>query len=125
MLDDDVVSAARLCAADLFAELEQVRAVVIATEDGMDVASQSDAPLDAARFSAIASSMAAIGEVVSHETDLGTVRCVMVEADGGYLVMRGCRRGSTGLVVAALVGREALLGLVIHRVSKAAKELAR
>lgn len=108
----------------LFNELSHARAVLVATEDGMAVHSRTSMAMDAERFAAITSSMSAIGDVVSHESALGQVRCVMVEADEGYLVMRGCRMGSVGLVVAALVGREALLGLAIHRVGQAARELS-
>ncbi|MDT7836022.1 roadblock/LC7 domain-containing protein [Aquabacterium sp. OR-4] len=123
-LPSELLAAASRSADALFADLAHARAVVIATEDGMEVVSVIRNELDAARFSAITSSMSAIGEVVSSETGLGSVRCVMVEADGGYLVMRGCRSGGIGLVVAALVGRDALLGLAIHRVGQAAREFS-
>jgi hypothetical protein len=49
----------------------------------------------------------------------------MVEADEGYIVMRAARREGVGLVVAALAGREALLGLLIHGVGETARELDR
>ncbi len=121
---EHVAAQASRIAQALFADLAHARAVVIATEDGLAVESVMHGEMDAARFAAITSSMSAIGDVVSSETDLGQVRCVMVEADEGYLVMRGCRSGAVGLVVAALVGREALLGLAIHRVGQAAREFA-
>ena len=108
----------------LMDRLAHSRAVLVATEDGLHVASAMRVALDASRLSAITSSMTAIGEVVSSETGLGQVRCLMIEADDGYLVMRATRRGNVGLVIAALVSREALLGLVIHGVGEMARGLA-
>ena len=111
-------------AEDLLSRLDGARAVVVATEDGFEVACASQVALDAGRLSAITSSLSAIGEAVSLETGIGTVRSLMVEADDGYLVMRATRRDGIGLVVAALVGRQALLGLVAHGVGEMARGLA-
>ena len=122
---EKIEAAARQVADALLDKLGQARAVVVATEDGFQVACASREPLDAARLAAIASSMSAIGEVVTRETNLGAVRCLMVEAEDGYLVMRATRRQDVGLVIAALSTREALLGLLIHGVGQAAQELAR
>ena len=115
---------AHRAAADLLARIADARAIVVCTEDGFQVAFAARQQLDAARLSAITSSMSAIGDVVSGETGIGAVRSVMVEADDGYLVMRGLRRRGVGLVVAAVVGRDALLGLVAHGVGDLARELA-
>ena len=123
-IDDDLFPVATRAAEALLAKLNGGRSVVVATEDGFQVACATQAAVDGARLSAITSSMAAIGEVVSRETGIGPVRCVMVEADDGYLVMRGARRNGVGLVVCALVDRAALLGLVIHGVGETAKELS-
>jgi len=121
---EKIAPAAALAAGDLLSRLKGARAIVVATEDGFEVACASLESIDAGRLSAITSSMAAIGEVVSLETGIGTVRCLMVEADDGYLVMRATRRDGIGLVVAALVGREVLLGLVAHAVGEMARGLA-
>ncbi len=121
---ESISPAALRAAQDLLSRLEGARAVVVATEDGLEVACASRDALDAGRLSAITSSMSAIGEVVSLETGIGTVRSLMVEADDGYLVMRSTRRDGVGLVVAAVVGRQALLGLVAHGVGEMARGLA-
>lgn len=122
---DHLEPAARQAAQSLLDRINHARAVVVATEDGFQLASATRETLDAARIAAIASSMSAIGEVVTSETRLGHVRCVMVEADDGYIVMRAARREGVGLVVAALAGRDALLGLLIHGVGETARELDR
>lgn len=121
---ETIAPVAQRAAQDLLARLDGARAVVVATEDGFEVACASQQALDAGRLSAITSSMSAIGEAVSAETGLGAVRSLMVEADDGYLVLRSTRRDGVGLVVAALVGRQALLGLVAHGVGEMARGLA-
>ncbi len=121
---DDIAPTARRAAADLLERVDAARAVIVCTEDGFQVAFAARHAIDAARLSAITSSMSAIGEVVSMETGIGSVRCVMVEADDGFLVMRGTRRDGVGLVVAAVVSRDALLGQVAHGVGEMARELA-
>ena len=121
----DVERMAGEAARSLLDQLDHARAIVVATEDGLQVACAAREPVDAGRLAAIISSMSAISEVVSRETDLGVVRCLMVEAEHGYLVMRSAPRRGVGLVLAALVSRECLLGLAIHRVGETARALAR
>jgi hypothetical protein len=118
-------AAVQTAAIELHGRLERPHAVIVTTEDGLEVAGTGNERLDSGRLAAITSSMSAIGEVVSRESGLGDVRCLMVEADLGYLVMRSTRRDGVGLVVAALVGREALLGLAMHAVAETARSLAR
>jgi len=122
---DHLEPAVRQAAEALLGRINQGRAVVIATEDGFQLACATREAIDASRVAAIASSMSAIGGVVTTETRLGQVRCVMVEADDGYIVMRSTRHRGVGLVVAALASRDALLGLLIHGVGETARELDR
>lgn len=121
---EDMAPEATRAARDLLARIAEARAIIVCTEDGFQVGFAARREFDAARLSAITSSMSAIGDVVSSETGIGLVRSVMVEADDGYLVMRGLRRHGVGLVVAAVVGRDALLGRVAHGVGDLARELA-
>ena len=69
---DNLAPMARQAAGDLLERLGAARAVVVCTEDGFQVAFASRHAIDAARLSAITSSMSAIGEVVSQETGIGT-----------------------------------------------------
>lgn len=117
--------AAQSTADRLLRRLDQARAVIVASEDGFELGYASAAPLDAARIAAITSSMSAIGGVVSRETRMGAVRCVMVEAEDGFLVMRSSSRQGMGMVVAAMIGRDSLVGLAMHAVAEAARELGR
>jgi uncharacterized protein len=122
-LMESIEPAARQAAEALLYRMNHARAVVVATEDGFQVACATRETLDGSRVAAIASSMSAIGDVVSGETQIGAVRCLMIEANDGYLVMRATKRAGIGLVVAVLASREALLGLLIHGVGETAREL--
>jgi len=68
-------------------EVTGVRAVVIATSDGFDIAVAAHAEVDAQRIAALASSMAAIGAVVSTEAGLGRSTSVTVGTDNGFAVV--------------------------------------
>jgi predicted regulator of Ras-like GTPase activity (Roadblock/LC7/MglB family) len=122
--NDELRAMAGQTAHRLLKNLDYSRAVVIATEDGFQMASASIEPVDAPRLAAIVSSLSAMGSALTGETKLGAVGCLMIEAEGGYLVIRSARRKNVGLVIAALTRREALLGLVIHTVNQAVVELA-
>lgn len=99
-------------------------AVVLATEDGFDLAhaQAARAQVEAGRMAAMTSSIAAIGDVVGRETGLGRSECLIVETEGGYVVMRSGRLGTTRVVLTALASRRTVLGLLVHAVSATVRE---
>ena len=105
-------------------EIGGVRAVVIASGDGFDIASVARGGVDPQRIAALASSIAAIGEVVSREAGLGHGRSVTVGTDDGFAVVHGAQHGGLSLVVNVVAGREALLGQVNYRTAEAVRRLA-
>jgi uncharacterized protein len=124
-MDETVRRQAAAVADKLLGKLDASRAVVVATEDGFELGCAARGTLEAARMAAIMSSLSAIAEVMAAEAGIGRVRCLMVEGEGGYIVVRGGGRiGAVGVVVAALVTREALLGLAMHAVAETVRELA-
>lgn len=78
----------------IVSQLAGITAVVIATVDGFDVASSHRREIDAPRIAALASSISAIGEVVSAEASLGAARCITIETEGGFAVTHRVRRQS-------------------------------
>lgn len=113
------------------AEVESIRqdvagvtAVVVATVDGFDIASTVAGSLDAARVAALASSIAAIGDVVSSEARLGRPQSVTVNTDGGFAVVHGVRRPDIDLVISVVASADAVLAQVNYRAGAAAKKLA-
>jgi predicted regulator of Ras-like GTPase activity (Roadblock/LC7/MglB family) len=114
---------AQATANELLASIEGANAVVVATEDGFDVASAIAKPVDPPRIAAMTSSISAIGQILSQEASLGRPDCLVVDASDGYLIMRRAVCGSVVLVINALTSRKALLGLAMHSVAAAAKQL--
>lgn len=104
-------------------DLTGVRAVVIATADGFDIASATFADVDPQRIAALASSMAAIGAVVSAEAGLGRSNSVTVGTDAGFAVVHACSHEGVALVISVLAGPDALLGQVNYRVAAGARAL--
>lgn len=119
-----VRSAAEAEAQRLLAEIDGVAGVVVATADGFDIASAARGGLDARRIAAMASSISALGDVVSAETSLGRGTSVTVNTDRGFAVAHGVPRADIGLVIFLLAGPDALLGNVNFRAAEAARRLA-
>lgn len=120
------VSAAAAAEADsIISGLTGVTAVIVATIDGFDIASVTRRTIDAPRIAALASSIAAIGDVVSTEAGLGRTRCVTVETDAGFAVAHCVVRPDISMVVKVLGGPDAVLGQVKYRAAAAAAVLER
>lgn len=104
-------------------DISGVSAVVIATVDGFDVASQVRNGLDPARVAALASSIAAIGEVVATEARLGRNKSVTIDTENGFAVIYSVHRKDIGLVINVISTSEALIGQVNYRTAAAARVL--
>jgi predicted regulator of Ras-like GTPase activity (Roadblock/LC7/MglB family) len=123
-LADDVVLAARQQAEAIAIEVSGVVAVVIATVDGFDVASSARGAADAQRIAALASSIAAIGDVVSSEAGLGRSRGITVATERGFVVVQQVPRRDVGLVINVIAGGDAVLAQVSYRTAQAVRLLA-
>ena len=122
-IDPFLQTHAQRVATELLAEIAGARAVVIATEDGFSIAHALAEPLDTGRIAAMTSSIAAIGQAIAQETALGTPNCLVVDASGGFLIMRRVQCQGVALVVNALTHRDVLLGMAMHNVANAARHL--
>jgi predicted regulator of Ras-like GTPase activity (Roadblock/LC7/MglB family) len=109
----------------LLDETPGVSAVVVATEDGFDLAAAARAGVDPGRVAALASSIAAIGQVVSEEAGLGASRCVTVETERGHVLVHSARRPDVDLAITVLASSDALLGMVKLRAAAVAQALVR
>lgn len=123
-LSGHVALVAREEAQTLLREVAGVAAVVIATADGFDVASAVANGLDPARIAALASSISAIGEVVSTEARLGRSRSVTVNTESGFAVVFSARRADMDLVLNVIATGDAVLGQVNYSAAAAARRLA-
>lgn len=104
----------------ILAETEGVTAVVVATIDGFDIASAIRSGLDPARIAAMASSISAIGYVVSDEAKLGRGKRVTIETDAGFAVIYSIPRPDTELVLIVISDGRTLLGQVAYRTAATA-----
>lgn len=104
----------------ILAETEGVTAVVVATIDGFDIASAIRSDLDPSRIAAMASSISAIGYVVSDEAKLGRGKRVTIETDAGFAVIYSIPRTDTELVLIVVSDGRTLLGQIAYRTAAAA-----
>lgn len=107
----------------LMQELKGVRAVVIATEDGFELAGRMENSAQVARLSALASSLAALGALAGEESSLGACDNVIIEAAHGHLVMVQARHAEVDLIVSVVTSREAIMGQVLYMSKLVAKSL--
>jgi uncharacterized protein len=107
----------------LLREVGGARAVVVSTIDGFDVAHARRQNIEASRMAAMASSIAALAQVVAHEAGLGAPRCMIVEADEGFVIVRSVPRRDHPLVIELLTDRTGLLGLALQQLSRSGQQL--
>lgn len=124
LVDDTLRKLAQEEAAAMARELGDIRAVVIATGDGFEIASSVRGDIEAERIAALASSIAAIGAVVSTEAKLGTSTGIMVMTDRGFAVVHAATHRGMDLVIHVIAGADALLAQVNYRVAAAARALS-
>ncbi len=105
-------------------EIEGVQAVVVATIDGFEIAAEIRSGLQAARISALASSIAAIGEVVSSEAQLGSVRSVTVDTVAGAAMIYTIRHGESAFVLIVIADSRTLIGQIAYRTAAAARSIS-
>jgi uncharacterized protein len=121
----ELLASASEHASAIVSELAGIAAVVIATTDGFEVSLAVRREVDAARISALASSIVAIGEVVSSEAKLGSSRCVTIETESGFAVAQRVARKDLPMVIMILGGADAVLAQVKYRAAAAASALER
>lgn len=100
-----------------------VMAVVIATTDGFDVASAVTRGIDPVRVAAMASSISAIGSVVSQEAQLGRSKSVTISTEQGFSVLSTVYRPDVELVVNVVAGATAVLAQIAYRSNECVRAL--
>jgi predicted regulator of Ras-like GTPase activity (Roadblock/LC7/MglB family) len=103
----------------LMREIKGVKAVVISTEDGLELAARVENTAQVARLSAIASSLAALGAVATEESQLGYCDNVTIEATHGHILMLQARHHEANLIVSVIAGKDAIIGQVLYYAKQA------
>ncbi len=114
----------RRAAQDLLDGVNGLSAVVIATSDGFDVTSVVRGRHEASKVAAMASSIAAISQVVSQEAGLGRHRSVTIDTDDGFAVVYSVPGQQDDLIINAIASRDAIIGQVMYRVAAMARQVA-
>ncbi len=94
----------------LLLNVRGLTAVVLASADGFDMVSAVRGHLKPERLAALASSIAAIGQVVALEGSLGHSQRIMIDGGQGYVMVCSIDRSDIGLVLILLASNDALLG---------------
>lgn len=105
-------------------DVEGVQAAVLSTVDGFDIASSIRPGFDASRIAALASSIAAIGDVVAKEAHLGLSKSVTVDTVSGVAMIFSVRRRDVGIVIIVVADKRALFGQIAYRMAATARLLA-
>lgn len=123
-IDPQLSARAQAAATQLMSDVKGIKAVVIATEDGYEVASQATSLAQTSRLSAMASSFSALGALVGEESSLGECNNVIVDASEGLIVILQVRHPSLNLTMCVVTGRDSVIGQVLYYSKLAAAGLA-
>lgn len=99
--------------------------VLVCSVDGFEVASRLRPPLTAERLSAMTSSQLALGEALCGETGVGSCRNVVIEAEGGRLLMLSVPAHRRRLLLTVLCERDSVLGSVLWAARACAQDIGR
>lgn len=122
-IPDYIVNAATDECNQFLGEQNGILAVVVASIDGFDVASAVSRVLDPSRIAAMASSIAAIGSVVTQEVHLGASKSVTVNTEDGFVYICYLELAGANYVINVVADKSAILAQVIYRCNEITKRL--
>jgi uncharacterized protein len=107
----------------LMDQVKGIKAAVVSTEDGFEVASRVENTAQVARLSAMASSLAALGALAGEESQLGVCDSLTMEAEGGFIAILQVRLAEASLILSVVTGRDAVLGQVLYFARQAVQSM--
>ncbi len=122
-LDPKLVTQAKSAVEHIMREVKGVKAVVISTEDGYEVASQVQNAAQTSRLSAMASSFAALGALVGEESQLGNCNNIIVDASEGLIVIMQIPNLTLALTMCIVAGKDCVIGQVLYFSKSAIQDL--
>lgn len=108
---------------ELMLDIKGVRASVVSTEDGFEVAARVENTAQISRLSAMASSLAALGAMAGEESRLGLCESLVMQAAEGFIAIIQIRRADVSLILSVVTGADAVTGQVLYFSKKAARTL--
>ncbi|NDI87137.1 roadblock/LC7 domain-containing protein [Undibacterium crateris] len=107
----------------VLAEVRSVKAVVISTGDGFEVAARVEDATQITRMSAMASSLSALGALAGEENGLGDCKNMIIESESGMLVILQVQRGADTFILSVIAGSDAVVGQILFFAKQAARML--
>lgn len=124
-IEPKLVRAANNATDLLMQDIKGVKAVLVSTEDGFEIAARVENTAQIARLSAMASSLAALGALAGEESHLGACDSLVMEASEGFIAILQVRRADVSLIMSVVTGRDAVVGQVLYFSKQAARALER
>lgn len=122
-IDTALKNAANAAIQTLMDDVRGVKAVVISTEDGFEVAARVENTAQITRLAAMASSLAALGAIAGEESQLGACDNIMIGAQNGNLIMLQARNPRLELIVSIITSKDAVIGQVLYLARQVSKAL--
>jgi hypothetical protein len=107
----------------VLAEVRSVKAVVISTGDGFEVAARVEDATQITRMSAMASSLSALGALAGEENGLGNCKNMIIESESGMLVILQVHRGADTFILSVIAGNDAVVGQILFFAKQAVRIL--
>lgn len=107
----------------VLAEVRSVKAVVISTGDGFEVAARVEDATKITRMSAMASSLSALGALAGEENGLGDCKNMIIESESGMLVILQVQRGADTFILSVIAGSDAVIGQILFFAKQAVRIL--
>jgi predicted regulator of Ras-like GTPase activity (Roadblock/LC7/MglB family) len=107
----------------VLAEVRSVKAVVISTGDGFEVAARVEDATQITRMSAMASSLSALGALAGEENGLGNCKNMIIESESGMLVILQVQRGADTFILSVIAGSDAVVGQILFFAKQAVRIL--
>lgn len=123
-LDPSIKSCAETAVDAIMSEVKGARAVVVATEDGFEVAARVQNFAQTARLSAMASSFASLGALVGEESQLGECNKVIIDAEEGYILIMQIHNPKLALTMCVIASNESVMGQMFYFSKQIAQHLA-
>lgn len=93
----------------------EVQGAILASPDGLALASVLPVGMDEERTAAMSASMLSLGERIGHELARGNVDRIVVEGEKGYGVLVSCGAEAVLLVLANSAVKQGILFLEVKR----------
>lgn len=122
-IDSTIKSASEAVIHKLMDDVWGIKAIVISTEDGFEIAAYIENPDHISRLAAMASSLAALGAIAGQESQLGICDNILIGAGNGYLLMLQAKHPKINLIISIITSKDAVIGQVLYFAKQASKSL--